>query len=381
MREPLRLLVLNCEYPPLGGGAATATMHLLANLRRQGVEWDLVTAAPGGTPRVEKRGRCAIHFVPVGKKSLHYWTNRELLRYAAAAMRRSRPLVRRRRFHLCHAFFTLPSGAVAWLLRKRLPYIVSLRGSDVPGFSGRYGLFHAVTPALTRRVWRAAGAVTANSDDLRALALESDPGLSIDVIGNGVDTRTFTPGEFRPGGRRVLTVARLVPRKDVPTVLRAVALLRGEVGGVTLTIVGDGPEAHRIEGLSRRLGAADAVEMRRSVPRGEMPEVYRQADAFVLTSRREGMSNTILEALACGLPVVASRQAMAGIEFDGVRLVEPGDAAAVAGALEDFFRDDRARRAAGEAARAAADRYDWDGVAADYLRIYRRVAAREGSGR
>lgn len=382
MSESLRLLVLNCEYPPLGGGAATATENILSRLRALGVMWDLVTASPSDDLRLQENGGCTIHFLPVGKKSLHYWTNRELIRYAVAARRYCAPLARGRRFDVCHAFFTLPAGALALGLRRMMPFVVSLRGSDVPGFSGRYGLFHRLTLPLTRHIWRAAAAVVANSEELKLLAAESDPQRRIEVIPNGVDTRQFTPGEFRPGGRRILVVARLVPRKDVETALRAVAALRRRACNVSLEVVGDGPEAARIEELARTLDLGDSLRMRRYVPRSEMPAVYRAADVFFLTSRREGMSNTVLEALASGLPVVASPQALSGIDFPPARLVAPGDGEAAAAALASLLEDDGARRDAGIEARAAAVRYDWLRVAEDYLELYRRVLSiAKGGGR
>lgn len=382
MSESLRLLVLNCEYPPLGGGAATATENILSRLQGLGVEWDLVTASSCDNLRLQENGGCTIHFLPVGKKSLHYWTNRELMRYAAAAMRYCSRLARGRRFDICHAFFTLPAGAVAGRLRRIMPFIVSLRGSDVPGFSGRYGLFHRLTLPLTRHIWRAAAAVVANSEELKLLAAESDPRRHIEVIPNGVDTHQFTPGEFRPGGRRILVVARLVPRKDVETAVRAAAALKRRFGDVSLEIVGDGPEAPGIEELARTLDLGDSLRMRRYVPRSEIPAVYRAADVFFLTSRREGMSNTVLEALASGLPVVASPQALSGVDFPSARLVEPGDREGAAAALESLLEDDDARRKAGKEARCAAAGYDWRRVAEDYLELYRRVLGLgKGGGR
>ncbi len=376
MTEPLRLLVLNCEYPPLGGGAATATLNILKRLEACNVQWDLVTASPSEALSVENRGRCAIHYLPVGKKALHYWSTPELMRYAVAAARYSHRLWLRRRHVICHAFFTLPAGAAAWRLRRLMPYLVSLRGSDVPGFSGRFDLFHTFTAPITRLIWRNATAVVANSQQLRTLALQCDPGQTVEVIPNGVDTQEFKPGAFRPSGRSVLVVARLIPRKDVATAVRAVAALRGKIAGLTLTVVGDGPDAQRIQALGRALGMADALCMCRAVPRELMSGVYRGADVFLLTSRREGMSNTVLEALASGLPIVASPEAMAGIDFPEARLVPPADAAAAAEAVEKLLLDEGARRTEAAAARRAAGKYDWDRVAGDYLHLYKRLIAR-----
>ncbi len=379
MSQPIRVVVLNCEYPPLGGGAATATQRLIEEFASLPVEADLVTSSASSEHWVDINEHCRGHFLDVGKKDIHYWTNRELAKYALRASAYVRELHQRRRFDVCHAFFTLPAGAAAWRLRRDLPYVVSLRGSDVPGFSGRYAALYRLGGFVFRRVWEDASAVTANSEDLAALARETMPSLAIEVIPNGVDTALFQPGEGAQRPPTVLTVARLIPRKDVATAVRAAALLAGGFENLRWIVVGDGPLESPLRSLAESLGVADRVEMRRYVPREEMPAVYRSADVFVLTSSREGMSNTILEALASGLPVVASREALSGIDFSAARIAATGDAEGVAKEVRALLADGEARREAGTAARSAAGRYTWSATARMLYGMYERVLAEGGS--
>lgn len=381
MTGDIRLLVLNCEYPPLGGGAATATRQLLDNLSGLGVRATLITASADSRSYSEDTsGAGRIDYVAVGKKDIHYWTSGELLRYAWKALKHARTLLAEGEvFDVCHAFFTLPAGAAAWRLRRRFPYIVSLRGSDVPGYSGRFKWLYSAAAPLFGTVWKNASAVVANSEELRLLALESAPNLEIGVIPNGVDTDVFHPGPPRDRAGRLLCVARLVARKDVETVVRAMALLARTQQDITLTVVGDGPQAPQLEELAKSAGVAGSVDFRRYVPREAMPDVYREADIFVTTSRREGMSNTVLEALASGLPIIASREAMAGVEGASALEVPSGDPEAVARAAAHLIEDDDARRMAGALSRETALRYTWRAMAEKYAEIYRRVAA--GCGR
>ncbi|MHC4711726.1 MAG: glycosyltransferase [Planctomycetota bacterium] len=373
MSRLIRVVVLNCEYPPLGGGAATATEKIIEEFARLPVEVDLVTSSPSSKSTRQINDRCRGHFLPVGKKDVHYWTNRELMTYAFRSFACARELHRERRFEVCHAFFTLPAGAVAWRLRRRFPFIVSLRGSDVPGFSGRYRRLYGTAKSLFRRIWRTAAAVTANSNDLAALAQETLPGLAVDIIPNGVDTGLFRPGEPSARPPTVLTVARLIPRKNVATAVRAAAALAKDLPGLRWTIVGEGPLEDELLTLAKSLGVGDKVALRRYVPRGEMPDVYRSADAFLLTSGREGMSNTVLEALASGLPVVASREALSGMDFPQAHVVGTHDPEAAARALLDLLTNEDKRSSEGTGARRTAEGYTWAAAAEMFCALYERV--------
>jgi len=224
-----------------------------------------------------------------------------------------------------------------------------------------------------RMIWRGAAAVVSNSEELKALAERSAPDVRFDVIPNGIDTQTFHPGAPREKAATILTVARLVPRKDVATAIRATALVAKEFPDARLAVVGDGPLAGELERLAAAEGIGEKVLFRRSVPRERMADLYREADVFVLTSMREGMSNTVLEALASGLPTVLSREALAGINAPGALTAKPGDAAATAAAIRRYLADGELRRRAGEESRRAAERYAWPSVAREFYETYRRV--------
>src|SRR3989344_4881417 len=133
-----RVLVLNYEFPPLGGGAGNATYYLLKEFAKYpDLEIDLVTSSVD-TFRVEKfAGNITIHFLNIGKRgNLHYQTNQKLLMYSWKSYWYSKKLMEEKEYDLCHAFFGIPCGYVAMMLR--LPYIVSLRGSDVPFYNKRF---------------------------------------------------------------------------------------------------------------------------------------------------------------------------------------------------------------------------------------------------
>ena len=137
--EPLRVLMICYEYPPLGGGTAAACSYLLSEMmRHDDIQIDLVTS--GTSSRIELvdlAPHIRIHRLPVAKRDLHYWGPGELVEWTWRALPYPRQLTRGRRFDVSHCWASWPSGVIGWQLRRRLPYIVSLRGSDVPGYNDR----------------------------------------------------------------------------------------------------------------------------------------------------------------------------------------------------------------------------------------------------
>lgn len=371
----MRVLMLNYEFPPLGGGAAHANRNILrAMTEATDLEIDLVTSSVGAA-RVEvfAPGK-TIHYLDIGKRgNLHYQTNRDLLAYTLRAFGYARALMGQQRYDLCHAFFGIPCGAIAW--RLGLPYIVSLRGSDVPFYNARFRVPDTVLfKRLSTRVWKSAAAVVANSQGLRTLALESAPAQKIDVIPNGVDTDIFHPGEplDTNGGLRVLTVARLIRRKGIEHLIDAL----GQLGDdrATLTIVGEGNQRGALE--ARAAGCDGRVRFLGAVPHEQLPAVYRTHDVFVLPSLNEGMSNTVLEAMASGMPILMTRTGGAQ------ELVEPGDngdfieadGAGIARSLKTYLERPALIRTHGARSRAKAEARGWAEVAAAYTAQYRAAS-------
>ena len=373
----LRVLMLNCEFPPIGGGAANATYYLLTEFARSSaVTVNLITAAEGSVDSYETfSDNILVERLSVSKKRRHLWSQQEMFRYLVRASRRVRSLLRSMRFDLIHAIFGIPSGLIAYKERRIIPYVLSLRGSDVPGFNARFTWQHLFLKPLLRRVWRHAYSVTANSRGLRALAWRTYPGLPIRVIPNGVDTLTFRPTERAPNRRtRFLTVARLIPRKGLDCLIDAFGLLHRERVEAELTIVGGGDFEDKLSAQARSLGLRDRIDFRGELPHDDLPAVYAEHDVFVLPSLNEGMSNAVLEAMAAGLPVVTTPTGGAHELLDGAALfVAKRNPAEIASRLAELINDPHRRHSLAVAARKRAERFSWGRVADEYLELYRKV--------
>jgi len=158
-------------------------------------------------------------------------------------------------------------------------------------------------------------------------------------------------GGPEPGARpTVLCVARLYPRKDVGTLLRAAARLRPEVPTLRVRVVGDGPERHRLMGLARTLGLDGCAEFPGQVPFTELAAAYASCDVFCLPSRQEGFGIVFLEAMAAGRPIVACRGTAAAevvVHDHGGLLVPQHDPDGLADALRRLLGDPDLRRRLG----------------------------------
>ena len=225
---------------------------------------------------------------------------------------------------------------------------------------------------------RLADAVVAPSR-VTANELESDYGCRVAaVIANGIRPLDLPPRPPAEPGVEVLYAGRLRTRKAVAVLIEAFARVHDQTPNARLRLAGDGEQRPALEAQVRQLGLAEAVHFAGAVPHDRMPGLYAAADIFCLPSLYEGFPLAILEAMAAGLPVVATRVAgnPEAVE-DGVhgRLVEVEDVAALAAALLDLIEDDEGRRRMGRQARQRVDQeFSIERIGATYRELWEELA-------
>jgi glycosyltransferase involved in cell wall biosynthesis len=273
-----------------------------------------------------------------------------------------------RDFDLIDAHYFYPDGVAAVRLGRALgkPVVITARGTDInliPRF-----------PGPRRMILEAAGAaagIVAVSHALKtALVGLGVPEDRVTVLRNGVDLELFKPRPRSAAGRTriLLSVGHLIERKGHELVIGALPYLPE----FSLLIVGEGPEHSRLRRLAADLKLLDRVCFLGEVPHRELPELYASADALILASSREGWPNVLLEAMACGTPVVASdiwgnpevvAQAEAGV------LMKSHTAESVAEAVQRLFRNlpDRA------ATRRYAENFGWNQTSEGQIALFRRI--------
>ncbi|MFZ2006024.1 MAG: glycosyltransferase family 4 protein [Stellaceae bacterium] len=276
-------------------------------------------------------------------------------------------------FDLVDAHYAYPDGvAAAWLGRRlRLPVVVTVRGTDINLIPRlRFPRY------LIRRSLRRVAGVIAVSEALRDAVIEigGAPDL-LTVLRNGVDLDLFRPIEPHKArhnlaldGPTLLSVGHLIERKGHDLAIRALALLPE----YRLLIVGDGPERAALGQLATALGVHSRVRFLGPKPHDKLPAIYSAVDALVLASTREGWPNVLLEAMACGTPVVASnvwgnpevvRSPAAG------RLMEERSATGVAQAVRALLSSGSDRGVT----RRYAEGFSWDETSRGQIALFRRI--------
>ncbi len=372
-RNRSNILMLNYEFPPIGGGSANATYYLLKEFSKDpSIRIDLVTSSPGTRFQQEKFSEGIELFkVPVKKKEAHFWTAPELARWGWRAYWLSRRLTAARRYDLCHCWSGWPSGMVGYSLASRLPYLVGLRGSDVPGYNVRLRrLDRYVFSWLSPIIWRRAAAVTAVSDRLKQLAGRTSRKVAFQIIHNGIDASRFTPG-IKPARFTILYVGRLIERKGVVDLLRAFEQIHAEFEDCRLLIVGEGPDRLKLEEICIRAGIEPCVSFLGAMDHKELPAIYRRASVFVMPALEEAMSNAMLEAMASGLPLITTETSTPELIDDNGAVVERQNPEQLHAALRRYVVNRELRERHAERSRQMAEDFPWSRAAEAYLELYR----------
>lgn len=267
-------------------------------------------------------------------------------------------------FDLIDAHYFYPDGVAAAMLARHFnkPLVITARGSDITLFPS-YALPRRQILWAARRADAIITVCNALRDEVVAMGIAAERVVS---LRNGVDLQLFRPTERTPNPMfTLLAVGHLVPVKAQDLIIGALPLLPG----VRLVLAGDGPDRAKLENLARELKVTDRVTFLGAVPQAQLRAHYGAADALVLSSSREGWANVLLEAMACGTPVVASRvygtpEVVAAPEA-GVLMRErsyQGVADAVNALRANY--PDRA------ATRRYAERFSWDDTTEGQIRLF-----------
>ena len=376
----MKILMLNYEFPPIGGGAANAHLCLLRQYAdKSDLRVHVLTSAPApGTVTEKLSENITIYKVGVHKKTLHFWRKAEVIEWLVKAKIHYRRLLHENDYDLAHAFFGFPTGWLCYRSAKKLPYIISLRGSDVPGRHARLKLDYKILGPAFRGIWKKAAALVACSEGLKVRALRFLPSVSIEVIPNGVDLDSFCPAETarKSDALRLLTVGRLSVTKRVQMLIDAVEILHRDGRKLHLTIVGGGQAEQELREIVSTRDLGEVIEMAGRVRAENMPQLYRDNDVFVSASMQEGMSNAMLEAMASGLPIVTTRcEGVEELIADNGMVVEQANAQSIAEAVETLAGDQERYSRMRTAARKQAEKFTWRNSANQYIEIYKKVIA------
>ena len=374
----MKIIILNSEFPPIGGGAGNASANIARQMVQQGHEVVLLTLRFSDFPHDTIWHGVRILRVPAIRKKADRSGVLEQISFIFGGIWGSLQLLKTFRPDLAIAFFGVPSGPIAWTLKllTGTPYIVSMRGGDVPGFRPYdFGTYHRLLAPFLRIIWRDADALAANSQGLRSLALAFSPRSTIELIPNGVDLDKYTPTERDWAFPHLLSVGRVVYQKGLDLAMQALAQLKHL--DWTWTIVGDGKARPELETMAEEFGISKRIHFVGWKEKEEMTALYNAANLFLFPSRHEGMPNALLEAMASGLPSVvteiAGSEELVIHEETGL-MVNTEDVEMLKNALKHLIPDAERREKMGEVARARVEKsYSWEGVASQYIQLAEKV--------
>jgi glycosyltransferase involved in cell wall biosynthesis len=373
------------------GGGETRHLAWMRELTALGVEVDVITGQPlmlGGARHPVEGVNATVIRTPYLRDAVYRWQHtRGFGRLTMNALHRDEEWFCRAAWRRIAARPAAPDIVHAHALYQA----ARLRRSDIPVVINFPG---APDPRYQADILQADALV---ADGWAATHVPAMVGRPVHAVPKGVDADLFRPdgpelrAELGLTGRHVvLSVGRFVPLKNVALLVDALVRMRQTDPAAHLLLVGEGPERHALERQAARLGVADAVSFAGYVPQNLMAPYYRAADVFALPSDFDNSPNVVLEAMACGLPVVATdvggvAEFVADFVADdrGGSLVRRGDAAAMAAALGEWVGDAGRRRAASAFNRQRVlERHSWRASAVRLLEVYqdvldrRRTAAR-----
>lgn len=376
----MRILLVNYEYPPIGAGAANAAWHIARELKHLGVTVDVLTARYASLKGRTNEDGVTVHRIPSLRRYRDKSSIVEMASFLISASLYLPRLVRQRSYDAAIVFFSLPCGPLGLLgdVVGHVPYVVSLRGGDVPGSEPGLKTLQRILAPARRMVLKKAQAVVANSVGLKRQSERVDP-YPVQVIPNGIDTDFFQPCDHANGIFRFLFVGRFQPQKNLFFLLEAMHhLAHQSQTPFEIHLVGDGPLRGNLEQDAHRLGLHGKIVWHGWCDRPTLRGIYQHADCTLNPSLYEGMPNVLLESMACGVPVIASdvmgnnevvRDAHTGYLFP----LDEQDA--FIRAMRNVLEDRGHARRLGQNARATVTgEFTWAKTAYRYLELFRGSA-------
>jgi phosphatidylinositol alpha-mannosyltransferase len=356
-------IVLACPYAwDAAGGVQVHVRRVAQHLQARGHEATVLSPAFGP---VSEEG-----VVVVGRPArIRYQGTVAPICFSARSARRIGLALTEARPDVVHAHEPLtPSTAMLATLRSKVPVVATFHA-----FAERSTLLSAAAPVL-RPVWGRLQIRVAVSDAAAGF-VRSRFGDGLRVIPNGCDVDAFAgaaPAPGLPPGRRLLWVGRLDPQKGFGVAVRAFERVAAAVPDARLVVVGEGRDIGAVELLAPEVRSR--VDLVGTVPHDDLPGYHAAAEVFLSPALgQESFGMVLVEAMAAGLPVVATDipgyREVVRDEREGL-LVPPGDAEALAAALEGVLADGTLASRLAEAGRARAERYRWERVVGELEQVY-----------
>lgn len=367
----MNILVLNYEFPPIGGGGGAVSRDLAVMLKKRGHNVSVITMQFGDLQTKEEIEGVTVYRVKCLRKEAGVCHAHEQLTYIISAIRFFRKYLQQEKFDICHVHFIIPTGAAALYLKHHfhIPYMITAHGSDVEGYNQkRFKLMHKMLRPFWKKIVREANAVIAPSRFLKDLMLRSDRTVRYTIIPNGIDLPYYQRlSAEHSKTKSMVTMCRLQEPKGVQDVIRAFA--RARQPGWTLKVLGDGPYRSTLEHLTEELQVKDSVIFYGWVKNksDQYEKLLGESYLYLSGSRFENCPMSVLEAAAAGCRLLISDIPAHRQLIEEDVFFSCGDVKKLAERMREMmraYRADEERKPIYEV-----EKYDWEKVCARYEEI------------
>jgi len=382
----MRVLLFSYELPPLGGGVGTAVAQLLSEWQHvANLEIVVITSSLENRFKRETFSEnITIQYIPTSRnknQDLHSQSLLQMIGYSLMSVVTAF-------YYRLHwspdvsLAFGYPGPIASWLLHwLGGPFVVALRGVDVPGYNPRFSWGKRLHSMVARVLWWAATSITANSSWLASRAKQTAPERSFQIIPNGVDTKLFRPVPFSEKYDLFTITAGgtlLNNKKQLHLILEGFAKFLKEnptaKSKTQVMLIGSGEAETALRQLAKELGIEANVDFVGRKSQAWIAQELPKCHIFCLPSLAEGMSNAALEALAAGLPLVLNDVGAATEMVQGNGFVYSDITAKnISRALTKLYKDPERMKQMSQQSRKISENYRWPQIASSYRKLLEKA--------
>jgi L-malate glycosyltransferase len=373
----MRILVLNHEFPPIGGGGGRAAEDICRGLARRGHDVTVLTTYIKGLPYKEKKDGYQIVRISSLRIQPYRASLIAMAAYVLAGLWPGYRAIRLLQPDVIHVHFAVPAGVLAWALSKLtgIPYVLTAHLGDVPGgVTEKTGEWFRWVYPFTRLIWQNASHIAAVSEFTRSLALENYS-VEIQVIPNGVDIAALKPERICVNDPPCIIFAgRFMPQKNPLQVAQTLSEMRELPWQCVM--IGDGPLLEEVKRTVSENGLQDRFQFTGWLGGTGVLDLFEKSDILFMPSLSEGLPVVGVEALAKGLAIIAS-QVGGFIDIVANRengfLIQPENVAGFSMALRELLSDEDLLRSFRYASLEKAKRFDINHIVESYEQIFHNV--------
>ena len=367
----MKILMLNHEFPPVGGGAAPVAFELSRQLVQMGHQVDVVTMHYGNLPRFETVEGINIYRTPAIRKKPNICHAHELATYLPGALFKTFRLARREKYDVIHCHFIVPGGPLAWLISKMtaIPFLITCHGTDVPGHNpDRFGLAHKLITPAWRFVAKSSPVLVSPSESLKTLIVKNCSDAQVCVIPNGIYIDQFKPVEKT---KSILLCSRIFNFKGFQY---AIGALKDIQFDWQVNVIGDGPYLPELKKLAedsktpvKFWGWLDKTDQK-------FYKLFKESSIFIFPSEAENFPSVLLEAMSAGMAIITSTAGgCPEVVGEAGLLVQPRDTDQIKDSLKKLIDSQQLRERLAADALTRVQKFSWESVAQKYLDCYQKV--------